>query len=326
MSVIASFGEIMLRLTPPSYFLLEQTDQLQMSYVGTGVNLLGSLARFGHETFLVSQVPGNAVGRSAVAHLRKLGIKDDFVGFSGGHMGSFFVEMGYGLRPTQVTYQNRVNSSFCEAGKGNHDFESVVNGADLVHICGINLSLTAATRESAFSLAELAHAKGKKLVFDFNYRVSLNEGNSILEMRSHYERILKSADIVFGSLRDLTDLMGFESGSLEEVGRAFMERYDVEYFVGTIRQGKSLQGFILSRDRFVVSNAVELQILDRIGGGDAYAAGILHGVTEGLELEETVSFAMANAALAHSTFGDTPMATKEQVRLFMESPELELIR
>jgi len=323
---IISYGEVMLRLTPPNYLMLEQTKELQRSFVGTGVNLLGSLARLGQETALISSVPPNSLGRTAVAHLRKLGISDRFVHFSGDHMGCFFVEKGYGHRPTQVTYQNRVNSSFCEAGKDSYDFETMVSGTDYVHICGINLSLTEATRESAFALGSQSLKQGKKLVFDFNYRVSLNKHNTLLEMRSYYERILESASIVFGSLRDLTDLMGFEPGSLLEVGTAFMEAYKVDYFVGTIRQGKSLQGFLLHQGQLILSKSIELQILDRIGGGDAYAAGILYGLMEGLGLQETVEFAMANAALAHSTFGDTPMTTVEQVRFFMEHPDVELIR
>ncbi|MCL1950145.1 MAG: sugar kinase [Turicibacter sp.] len=330
---IASFGEVMLRLTPPNFMVLEQTDQLTMSFVGTGVNLLGSLSRFGQKTSMVSKIPNNALGLAALSELRKLGIGTEFMGFSGDHMGSFFVELGYGLRPTQVTYQNRVNSSFCQAGAGAYGIEGIVSQSNWVHICGITLSLTKQTREAALKLAKETSHQGKNLCFDFNYRPSLNEGNTLQEMRGYYQEMLRHATLVFGSLRDLTDLMGMEINKelppierLRQGGAAFMKEYDIPYFAGTIRNGHQLTGFIFRDGELHLSQPVELKVLDRIGGGDAYAAGILHGLASGWETEYLLKFAVANAALAHSTFGDTPLATENQVKQFMDNPTLDLVR
>ena len=104
---IAAFGEVMLRLTVPDHLLLEQTDQLQMSFTGTGVNILASLAHFGQDTRLISAVPANRLGSAAQGALRRIGVGDRFVQQRGDHLGSFFVELGYGNRPDSVTYQNR---------------------------------------------------------------------------------------------------------------------------------------------------------------------------------------------------------------------------
>lgn len=138
---IAAFGEVMLRFTPPEYLMLEQTEQLRMNFVGTGVNLLANLAHFQLETALITKLPANRLGEAGKAALRKLGISDQWVGEKGDHIGSF-AEMGYGIRPTQVTYQNRHQSAFGISEAKDYDFEVFLAEVDMVHICGISLSLT----------------------------------------------------------------------------------------------------------------------------------------------------------------------------------------
>ncbi len=333
---IVSFGEIMMRLTPPDYLLLEQTNQLTLSFVGTGVNLLSSLSRFGHKTAIMTKVPDNSLGRAAVAEIRKLGIQDDLIGYSGNHLGSFFVELGFDIRPTVVTYQNRLNSSFCSSAKETYDFASAVKAADIVHICGIALSLTKETRESAIALAKIAKEQGKLICFDFNYRPSLNQENEVNKIRSYYEEILQYSDMVFGSYRDLTELLGLVVDSslsaqeqLLQVSKEFMEKYQIQQFSGTIRKHgkeKELTGFIMAGEHIYISDSIALTYLDRIGSGDAYAAGIINGYIKNWSKDRTVNFATANAALAHITRGDTPMATQQQVEQFMYNPTIDLIR
>ena len=131
---IGAFGEVMLRLTPPEYLLLEQSNQLRMEFTGTGVNLLSNLSHFGHETALLTMVPDNRLGEAALANLRRLGIATDFIGQAGDHLGSFFAEIGYGTRPTQVTYQNRRNSAFSLADTKDYLLADFVAQMDLIHI------------------------------------------------------------------------------------------------------------------------------------------------------------------------------------------------
>ena len=324
---IVAYGEMMLRLMPPDFMLLEQTDQLRMSFVGTGVNLLSGLWRFGHEVALITTVPDNGLGRAAVAEARKLGISDRFIQLEGNHLGSYFVELGYGGRPTQVTYQNRVNSAFAMADANKYDFSQMLGGADYVHICGISLSLTEATRQAALNLAACSEELGKKLCFDFNYRPSLNQQNNKDLLQGAYQQILESAHIVFGSLRDLTGLLGMDTDlQLEQAGFRFMKEFGIEIFAGTMREKGKLTGFMFVGDRFYVSEPVKLQVLDRIGGGDAYACGILNGLLEGWSPQYTLEFAMASTALAHSTLGDAPRATKSQVEHYIKHPDMDLIR
>lgn len=328
----AAFGEVMLRLSPPEYLLLDQTNELRMDYTGTGVNIMANLAQFGYETSLVTVLPDNRLGQVAKSAIAKYGIKTDLLSFAHQHIGSYFAENGYGARPTQVTYQNRHHSSFGVSNHEAYDFEKVLAENDLIQICGISLSLTDETRDAAHTLAKKAADAGKKVCFDFNFRPSLNtEPNKVAFMKEQYEEILPYCDIVFGSVRDLTDLLQMEmTGTADELILQFMEKYQIDWFAGTKRfsekSQKQQQGFLYSRETQAVSTKHELTILDRIGAGDAYAAGVLTGYAENWSLEETVEFAAMNAVLAHTIHGDVPLTTKEQVFIVLENPGIDLIR
>ncbi|MFD2306796.1 sugar kinase [Enterococcus termitis] len=334
---IAAFGEVMMRLTPPEYLMLEQTNELRLDFTGTGVNILSNLAHFGCQTSLITNLPDNRLGEAAKASIRQLGIQDHWIGISGDHIGSYFAEMGFGVRPTQVTYQNRRNSSFGVSDASAYDFTTFLEEIDLVHICGISLSLTDETRDAALDLAKKANEKGKKVCFDFNFRPSLNEAHGVAFMREQYEKILPYCDLVFGSQRDLTDLLGMkldenvaDSEQFEAIVHAFMAKYEIEYFAGTFRQKKGdkhyLAGFLADSKKVAHAQPREIINLDRIGAGDGYAAGVLLGVVENWPLTETVAFATANGVLAHTIQGDVPLTTRKQVQHIMEQPHVDLIR
>lgn len=328
----AAFGEVMLRLSPPEYLLLDQTNELRMDYTGTGVNIMANLAQFGYRTSLVTVLPDNRLGQVAKSAIAKYGINTELLQFAHHHIGSYFAENGYGQRPTQVTYQNRHHSSFGVSSHEAYDFDAALAVNDLIHICGISLSLTDETRSAAHDLAKRAAEAGKKVCFDFNFRPSLNtEPNKLAFMKEQYEMILPYCDIVFGSTRDLTDLLQMQQTENEdELIRSFMETYQIEWFAGTKRisagNQKQLQGFLYNRKEQAVSTSRELTILDRIGAGDAYAAGVLAGYADNWSLADTVEFATMNAVLAHTIHGDVPLTAKEQVLTVLENPGIDLIR
>lgn len=328
----AAFGEVMLRLSPPEYLLLDQTNELRMDYTGTGVNIMANLAQFGYDSSLVTVLPENRLGQVAKSALAKYGIKTELLSFAHHHIGSYFAENGYGQRPTHVTYQNRHHSSFGVSDHTAYNFEKVVAENDLIHICGISLSLTDATRDAAHTLAQEAAKAGKKVCFDFNFRPSLNtEPNKLAFMKEQYEKILPYCAIVFGSTRDLLDLLQVpKTGSEDEMIWQFMEKYAIDWFAGTRRttadSRKQMQGFLYNHKERAVSAVRDLVALDRIGAGDAYAAGILTGYAENWSLVETVEFATMNAVLAHTIHGDVPLTTKEQVFTVLKNPEIDLIR
>lgn len=332
---IGAFGEVMLRLTPPEYLLLEQSNQLRMEFTGTGVNLLSNLSHFGQETALLTMVPDNRLGEAALANLRRLGIATDFIGQAGDHLGSFFAEIGYGTRPTQVTYQNRRNSAFSLADTEDYLLADFVAQMDLIHICGISLSLTEQTVATALTLAEMAHGARKKVCFDFNFRPSLNdEPGQKAEMKQRYEAILPYCDLVFGSVRDLVELLHFGEAPADEAAETaliqdFMKQYGLQWFAGTKRERQDEPGIIgrlYTPEQEIKSVWHKLSVLDRIGAGDAYAAGILLGYGAGWDLQRTCEFATGNAVLAHTIQGDVPLTSRKMVEHYLQHPEVDLLR
>lgn len=335
---VGAFGEVMLRLTPPEYLLLEQSDSLRMAFTGTGVNLISNLSRFGLTGSLMTALPANRLGAAAEAKLKGLGIKTDWLITQHQHLGSYFAEVGYGARPTHVTYQNRTQSAFSLSATADYPLEEFVKEQDLIHICGISLSLTTATAAAALELARTAYEAGKRICFDFNFRPSLNqEPDKKRLMKQRYEAILPYCQLVFGSVRDLIELLNLAPAEAIQTAadetqliQRFLKQYDISWFAGTRRQtalsGKTLQGYLLTQAESVTTVPQPLQILDRIGAGDAYAAGILLGFLENWPLQDTADFAAANAVLAHTLQGDVPMTTREQVQRYLQDPQQDLIR
>lgn len=328
---ILAFGEAMLRFTVPEYMLLEQSDMVRMTSVGTGVNLLASLAHFGYETELVTALPKNPVGRKMAADIRKMGISDQKIIYNGNHIGSFFVELGYGSRPERVTYQDRLSSAFCRTNYQQYQFEKVIKSIDIVHICGISLSLTKESRNSAIELARLAHQSGKKVCFDFNYRIELNKNNDHQKMKAYYQEILQYVDIVFGSLRDLTDLLDYKGKSEQANINQFIQNYHIQYFAGTKRierNGKKyFTSFITQGENYYKSKEFPLYILDRIGSGDAFASGVIAGIIENYSCQDILEFATINSILAQSSMNDAPLFTKQDIQQYIASNgNAELVR
>lgn len=357
---IGAFGEVMLRFTPREHQLLEQARDVHLDYTGTGVNILGNLAHLGLKTEMLTALPANRLGDAAEAALRGYGMGTAHVLRSHDYLGSYFAELGFGSRPTIVTYQNRRSSAFCVAKPLEFDFNGFLDEVDLVHICGISLSLTDSTAESALELARRAHDQGVKVCFDFNFRPSLNEQPGKLDLLwRRYEEMLPLCDIVFGARRDLVRHFGDEahegegaSGRMaarttDELVELCMERYEIAWFVGTEKKAsktdagvaRTLSGILYEQKTGDEAEPMEspcikkhqsrpqsVTVLDRIGAGDAYAAGILYGYACKWDISRTLDFAVGNAVLANTIPGDVPLTTETMVEAYLDDPANDLLR
>lgn len=331
---ILAFGEVMLRIAMDNHQLLEQTKDARLNFTGTGLNVLSGVSHFGHETSLLTQLPANRLGEAAKAEIRKLGIADRLIKQDGNHMGIYILEQGFGNRPAEVTYLDRIHSSFGISQWTDLEIEEALSSHDLVHICGISLILTEQTRHVAFYLAEQAKKLGKLVCFDFNYRPSLNAHHDLAWVRKQYQQLLPYADIVIGAERDLVELLGIdqeiEGTDFDALCQAFIETYDISYFAGTFRTHREnqryLKGFVYSKMGLSYSQEYPVYILDRVGTGDAYAAGIIVAALEGWTVTEMVEFATASSVLAHTTLGDSPIVTRKQVETFMSNQTIDIVR
>lgn len=321
---IAVFGEVIMRLQVPGYELLSQASTLQYTFSGTGVNVSSALALFGHIGYLVTRLPTNAVGDAAESYLRKLGIAQSFLIRGGNYLGMYFLENGFGVRPSRVTYSNRQESSFNTAAEGTYDFNNIAKHIDVVHFCGITLSMNDTVREHMKSFAKAVKANGGIVVFDCNYRPAHWGEGGYAKAKPHYEEMLHLADIVMMNEKDAMLILGMTTEKVEcqeqlvDLIPTVAQKYQIAIIAGThrsINDGNthSLRGFIFKNQAFTFSKQLTFSIYDRIGAGDAYTSGIVHGELEGFPADKTVEFATTAGMLAHTVAGDTPMSSERDI-------------
>lgn len=334
---IAAFGEVMMRLEVPGHALLSQENMLKYSFSGTGVNVAAALTRFGHTGYLISALPDNALGDAALAHIHKLGIHSNYIQRSGRFIGMYFLENGYGVRPSRVTYSNRQESSFNTAPVDTYDPASIASDVDAIHFCGITLAMNDSVREQMKQLAHEAKRQNRWVVFDCNYRPSLWGKDGYRSAKKHYEEMLTLADIVMMNEQDALHILGMpttKTDRLEQLKELIPEvakHYDIPVIAGTQREvhdhhTHSLQGYIYKAGHFAFSKRLTFAVYDRIGAGDAFTSGILHGELQGDTPGDTVAFAAASAMLAHTVPGDTPMSAEEDIRRAMRQTTRDIER
>lgn len=324
---VVCFGELLLRLTAPGRELLLQTGRLDVHVGGAEANVAVGLARLGHDVAMVSCVPDNALGDAARGHLRRYGVNDDAVAVAPGRMGLYFLSPGAGLRASAIVY-DREGSAFALAGAADFDWSALLDGAALLHLSGITPALGPRSAEAALAAAEAARARGVPVSFDGNYRAQLwNRWES--DPKAVLTRLVGQADILFGNHRDISLLLGTEFGGDGETRRreaaeaAFAAFPNLRLIASTARHVDDADRHRLSArvDAPGVSYQTEevlvAGIVDRIGAGDAFAAGILHAWHSGGEVEAMAQSGLALAALKHSLPGDASLFGQADIDAFL---------
>jgi 2-dehydro-3-deoxygluconokinase len=332
---IICFGELLLRLTAPGRELLLQSGRLDVHVGGAEANVAIGLARLGHGTAMVSRVPANALGDAAAGALRRYGVDTSEVATGEGRMGLYFLSPGAGLRPSDIVY-DREGSAFALAGPEDFDWNALLAGADLLHLSGITPALGPRSADAAKAAARAAKAKGVPISFDGNYRAQLwsrwdSDPAAILN------ELVGQADILFGNHRDTSLLLGREfSGDGPERRReaaeaAFAAFPGLRLIASTARHVTDADTHRIAarldgRDGFAQTDEVVVAgIVDRIGAGDAFAAGILHGMLSGHDLDRTVHEGLALTCLKHSLPGDASLSGERDIQAFLDG-ELDVRR
>jgi 2-dehydro-3-deoxygluconokinase len=332
---IVCFGELLLRLTAPGRELLLQSARLEVHVGGAEANVAIGLACLGHSCAMVTRVPANALGQSARGHLRRHGVDVSGVLEGPGRMGLYFLAAGAGLRASEIVY-DREGSAFASAPADSFDWDGLLDGADILHLSGITPALGPTSAEIALAAAEAASAKGITVSFDGNYRAQL-WARWDSNPRDILGRLVAAADILFGNHRDISLLLGEtydgdgEHRRREAAEAAFAAFPKLGLIASTARHiddadRHRLSARIDSRDGSAQTEEVVVAgIIDRIGAGDAFAAGILHGIRLGRELDWTVRSGLALTALKHSLPGDSSLFTPRDIDAFMAG-ELDVRR
>jgi 2-dehydro-3-deoxygluconokinase len=325
---VVTFGEIMLRLSPPGFERFFQSPVLQATFGGGEANVAVSLAHFGCESCYVTRVPANAVGDAAIRALRAEGVQTDFIARGGDRLGIYFAEAGASQRASTVIY-DRAHSAVSEMEPGSVDWPRVFKGGAWFHVTGITPALGAKAARCTTEAVEAAKAAGLRVSIDLNFRKKLwTEKQAQATMRP----LMKHADLVIANEEDIQASLGLDvaqtdvtAGHLNLDGyRQVAERVSSEFGPGlvaiTLRESASASDNGWSAvlwDRpgsgFLHSQRYDVRLVDRIGGGDSFAAGLIYALLSGRPPDRALSFAVAASALKQTIPGDFNRVTADEV-------------
>ncbi len=324
---IAFFGEVMLRLSPPGRELLLQTPKLEVNVGGAEANVATGLACLGHATRMISAVADNPLGGAVINELRRRGVDTSTVASEEGRLGLYFLTPGAGLRASEVVY-DRAHSVFATRPADSWDWNRLLDGATRLHLSGITPALGHNTADAAIAAAEAASAKGIPVSFDGNYRAKLWEAWDS-DPRAVLTRLIGHADILFGNHRDVSLLLGKPfsgEGSdrrREAAEAAFAHFPKLQTIASTARHVDDADSHRLSARVDTRGGAHQTDevliagIVDRIGAGDAFAAGVLHGLVEsGGDPRAAAKAGLGLTALKHSLPGDASLFTRADLAAF----------
>lgn len=327
MGKFLAFGEIMLRLSPPGRELILQTPTFEVWVAGAEANVATALARLGHDVTFASAVPANDLGDSAVATLRGYGIDTLGIQRRGERMGLYFVTSGAGMRATEVIY-DRAGSSFAEVPADAWDWNALLAGVDRLHLSGITPALGPVPAQSAIAAAEAAAARGIAVSFDGNWRGKLWDRWDG-KPREILSQLVAQADLMFGNHRDIALLLdkpfsGDGADRRREAAEAAFAAFPkLRTIASTARHVEDADRHLLSaridtRDGYAQTEEIALSgIVDRIGAGDAFAAGVLHALRQGQGVDEAAKTGLALTALKHSLPGDASLFRQADIDAFL---------
>lgn len=324
---IVFFGELLIRLTAPGRELLMQSPSFDVQVGGAEANVAVGLAHLGHDTALVSAVPDNALGRGAVSAIRSHGVYCKNVQTREGRMGLYFLAQGAGLRASEIVY-DRAGSSFAQTTAADFDWDALLADAQMLHLSGITPALGPQSAEAALSAAQAASRMGIPISFDGNYRAMLWEAWDS-DPRKILGELIGLTDILFGNHRDISLVLGkdFSGDGADRRREAAQAAFDafpaLKLIASTARHLVSADHHQLSaridlRDSFAQTDEIDVTgIIDRIGAGDAFAAGVLHAHLRICDADAMAKSGLALTCLKHSLPGDASLFGQADIDAFM---------
>ena len=314
---IITFGEVMLRLSPPGVGRFAQTDNLTMHFGGTEANVAVSLAQFGLQAAHVTRFPDHALGRAAAGYLRKYDVSTEHIRYGDGRMGLYFLETGAGSRASQIIY-DRADSAFSRIRPDEVDWETILTGASWFHWTGITPAISQGAADCLLAGIQTANRLGVPVSGDIVYRSNLWQyGRTPQEIMP---ALTEGCTLVLGSKGLFSELYGAVGSTFEESGQAMMKRFPtIRYITDTKRNSISASHNQLSAKLFngkeiYKSRVYDIRpITDRIGTGDAYIAGLIYALLKFDDLQRAVEFGTAASALKHTITGDANLASIAEI-------------
>src|SRR3954464_14401070 len=324
---IVTLGEIMLRLSTPDFKRFVQSDTFDVTYGGGEANVSAAICNYGEQGIFITKVPDNAIGQSAINHLRRYGVDTKFIARGGQRLGIYFLETGASMRASQVVY-DRAGASIADVDISEFDFDKILDGADWFHTTGITPALSdkaAALTEAALKAAK---AKGITTSIDLNYRKKLWSKEKAREVMT---KLCAYVDVCIGNEEDADTTLGFKAEGIDvtkgelnlegykSVFKQMKEKFGFKYIASTLRESHSASdngwsALVYDGNEFYHTKSYEVRIIDRVGSGDSFASGFIFGLVTGMPLAEAAEFGVAASALKHTIPGDLNHATRKEVK------------
>ena len=327
MGKIVTLGEIMLRLSPAGNRRFVQVDDFDVIWGGGEANVAVSCANYGHDAYFVSKLPEHEIGQAAVNALRRYGVDIRHVARVGKRVGIYYCETGASMRPSKVIY-DRAGSAIAEADPEDFDFDAIMEGADWFHWSGITPAISDKAAELTRLACEAAKRHGVTVSVDLNFRKKLWTSE---KAQSIMRPLMQYVDVCIGNEEDAELCLGFkpeadvEGGETNAEGykgifRAMAREFGFKYVVSTLRESYSAthngwKAMIYNGEEFYESKRYDIfPIIDRVGGGDSFSGGLIHGLLTMKSQGEALEFAVAASALKHTIPGDFNLVSAAEVQ------------
>lgn len=323
---VIAFGEVMVRLAPPHFQRIEQARAFDIEIGGAELNTAVGLARLGRTVEWVSAVPDNPLGQLIVNRVREAGVNTNFVRTAEGRCGLYFLEFGASPRASSILY-DRKDSSVSRVTPGQFDWPRILAGAKWFHVTGITAALSPTTAEVVAEALNAAKAAGLGTSIDLNYRSKLW---TPAEAGKTMAALIGGLDLLIATEGDAEQLFGIRGGSFAEIAKLFAERFGVKHIAGTKRETplvwRNRFGAVgYANEQFHETPWYDVEIVDRLGAGDALASGLIHGLLDG-DFVKGLEYGAAMGAIKHTIPGDLPWMSKDEIEAVMGGAGLRIRR
>lgn len=326
MKKVVTFGELMLRLAPEGYYRFAQAETFGATFGGGEANVAVSLANYGLDAAFVTKLPTHEIGQMAVNSLRRYGVDTSYITRGGDRVGIYYLEKGASQRPSKVIY-DRAYSAIALASKEDFDWEKIFDGAEWFHFTGITPALGDNVAEICLEAVKAAKKLGLKVSCDLNYRKKLwtreKAGKVMAELMPYVDVCIaneEDASDVFGIKAENTDIEGgkIDGEGYKEVAKKLKERFGFSYVAITLRSSISANdndwaAMLYDGKDCYFSRKYHMHIVDRVGGGDSFGAGLIYAMLDGKDAHGIIEFAVAASCLKHSIEGDYNMVSVAEV-------------
>lgn len=324
---VVTFGEAMIRLAPPNFRRLEQARSLDVQVGGAELNTAVALARLGRSTAWVSRLTSNPLGRLIANHAREAGVATDHIVWTGDdRVGLYFLEFGAAPRASSVLY-DRKGAAIANLKPGTVPWPQVFAGARWFHVTGITPGLSAAAADVTREALAAARSAGLQTSVDLNYRVKLWSQQQAGKVMSE---LMQHTDVLITTEEDTERVFGITGKDHEEVAALTAQRFKLKVVAITVRDNplvwkNSWTALAYQSGRTLRTRSYEVEIVDRLGAGDSFAAGLIHGLLDG-DLQKGLDYGVAASAIKHSIPGDFAWITRDEVEALLKGSGLRISR